>query len=79
MRTNNYVGVQPTKKELKQGMELKWADDIDSAIDWIRRSSTIEEDENIIGLEMMKLRDVAILEAARPHVRLFKRTTTDNL
>jgi|JI10StandDraft_1071094.scaffolds.fasta_scaffold294206_2 8-oxo-dGTP diphosphatase len=67
MRAKDYVGVQPTKKELKQGMELIWVDDIGSAIERIRQSDQTDEDESIIGLAMMKQRDIAILEAAKPN------------
>jgi 8-oxo-dGTP diphosphatase len=66
MRTNGYVGVQPTKKELKQGIELKWADSIDSAIELIQQSTKTDEDASVIGLTMLKRRDIAILEAAKP-------------
>ena len=46
-------------------MELRWVDDIDTAITLIRDSEGRDEEGNGIGLKIMKLREIAILEAAK--------------
>lgn len=63
--TDNFVGTELTEKEQNAGMELRWFDTIAQAIAAIESGSKVDEEGSIIGLEMMKLRDIAILEAAR--------------
>lgn len=63
--TDNFVGTELTEKEQNAGMELRWFDTIAQAIAAIESGSKVDEEGSTIGLEMMKLRDIAILEAAR--------------
>jgi 8-oxo-dGTP diphosphatase len=60
-----FVGTELTEKEAAQGMELVWFDSIDEAIVAIESASGVDEDDSPIGLEMMKRRDVAILNEAK--------------
>ncbi|HMQ95808.1 MAG TPA: NUDIX domain-containing protein [Candidatus Saccharibacteria bacterium] len=62
--TDAFVGTELTDKELARGMELAWFGSIDQAIAAVQRSSIADEDGSIAGLEMMKLREVAILNSA---------------
>ncbi len=61
--TQTFVGVDLTEKEAAEGMELVWFDTVEGAIVAIESGSTTDEDGSATGLEMMKLRDVAILRA----------------
>ena len=65
VRAAEFVGTKLTEKERLQGMELRWADTIDQAIEWISNSDTVDEEDSAIGLTMMKSRDIAILHAAQ--------------
>jgi ADP-ribose pyrophosphatase YjhB (NUDIX family) len=60
-----FVGTALTENEAKGGMELAWANDIDEAVRLIQSGATTDEEDNVEGLKMMKLRDVAILRAAQ--------------
>lgn len=60
-----FVGTALTDKEAGAGMQLTWHDSIDDAITAIESGSVADEEGSAIGLEMMKLRDVAILRAAK--------------
>lgn len=59
------VGYEPTAEEVAGGIELRWVDDIYTAIALIRDSTGRDEEGSGIGLKMMKLRDMAILGAAK--------------
>ena len=61
----DFVGTKLTEHELREGMNLRWAKNIDEAIAWIKSSNTVGEDGSAIGLAMMQLRDSTILDAAR--------------
>ena len=54
-----------TDEEAAAGMELRWVDDIETAVALIRDSEGHDEEGNSIGLKIMKLREIAILEAAK--------------
>jgi 8-oxo-dGTP pyrophosphatase MutT (NUDIX family) len=60
-----FVGIELTEKEAAEGMELVWVDSIDQAIEAVNSSSVVDEGSSLVGLEMMKMRDVAILGAAK--------------
>lgn len=59
-----FVGTALTDKELSEGMELHWLDSIEAAIEAVQASALVDEDKSAIGLEMMKRREVAILQSA---------------
>lgn len=59
----HYVGTDLTDKERAEGMELRWLDTIEQAIAAVKNNSLVDEEGDKIGHEMMKLREVAILEA----------------
>lgn len=61
-RAGKYVGTDLTDEEKTRGMEFRWYKTIEQVIDAIKGSSHIDEDGSRIGLEMMKLREVTILE-----------------
>jgi hypothetical protein len=63
-RVASEVDFSRTDEEGAAGMELRWVDDIDTAITLIRDSEGRDEEGNGIGLVMMKLREEAILRAA---------------
>lgn len=46
-------------------MVLRWAENIDEAIAWVKSSGTTLANEANAGLEMLKARETAILEAAK--------------
>ncbi|MFZ1258599.1 MAG: NUDIX domain-containing protein [Candidatus Saccharimonas sp.] len=60
-----FVGARLTKKEEAEGMNLRWANDIDEAISWIESGEYMDEDGSKAGLSMMKLRDIAILKSSQ--------------
>lgn len=64
-RAKDFVGTQRTEKEVREGMELRWAENYDEAIRWIEANVNPAEGESPIGLAMMKLREKAILESAK--------------
>lgn len=61
----DFVGVELTEKEAAEGMELRWVNSIELAIAAIKSSDTLDTSGNRIGLVMMKLREIAILNAAK--------------
>ena len=63
-RVASEVDFSRTDEEAAAGMELRWVDDIDTAITLIRDSEGRDEEGSGIGLVMMKLREEAILRAA---------------
>lgn len=63
-RTDEFVGTNLTAGEEAGGMELRWVDSIEKAIECIQQSSQLLEGEPRAGLEMMKVRETAILRAA---------------
>ncbi|AGL61722.1 hypothetical protein L336_0010 [Candidatus Saccharimonas aalborgensis] len=62
--TDQFVGTNLTQKEAAQGMELVWVPSYAEAIRLIQSATTTDEDGSKVGLEMMKRREVAILNAA---------------
>lgn len=60
-----FVGAELTEKEAVEGMELVWVDSIEQAIKSVNSGSVVYEGTSLAGLEMMKLRDVAILRTAK--------------
>lgn len=57
--------IDPTAEEVAAGVELRWADSLQTAIDLVADAEAeVDEDGEPIGLEMMKLRDITILKAA---------------
>ncbi len=56
------VDAARTDDERAAGMELRWVDDIPTAIALIRDSEGHDEEGNGIGLAMMKVREIAILK-----------------
>ena len=64
-KATDFVGANLTPKEAEQGMNLQWANSFDEAIAWIEGASQLDEDGSEAGLEMMKLREVAILRQAQ--------------
>ena len=64
-KVTDFVGADLTPKEEAQGMNLQWADSFEQAIAWIESASQLDEDGSKAGLEMMKLREVAILRQAQ--------------
>ena len=62
-RAGQFVGTELTEKEAARGMELVWMNSIEEAIAAVE-SNSITEDDDRIGHEMMKLREVAILRAS---------------
>lgn len=62
-RAGQFVGTELTEKEAARGMELVWVNSIEEAIAAVE-SNSITEDDDRIGHEMMKLREVAILRAS---------------
>ncbi len=61
----DFVGTKLTDKEESEGMNLRWANDINEAITWIESGHQQDEDGSETGLAMMKLRDIAILKASQ--------------
>lgn len=61
----DFVGTALTEKEATAGMELVWFNSIDEAVKAIESGHSTDEDGSSIGLEMMKLRDTAILRTAQ--------------
>ena len=64
-KVTTFVGADLTPKEEAQGMNLHWADSFEQAITWIESASQLDEDGSKAGLEMMKIREVAILRQAQ--------------
>lgn len=64
-KAQKFVGTELTEKEAAEGMELRWMDSIDLAIAAIENNGTVDEDGDQIGLAMMKLREIAILNASK--------------
>ena len=64
-KVTDFVGADLTEKEAAHGMNLQWADSFEQAIAWIESASQLDEDGSKAGLEMMKLREVAILRQAQ--------------
>lgn len=64
IRVGEFVGTEPTEKELSRGISTHWYDSISEAIAAIEASTGIDEDGDEIGRIMMNRRDVAILKAA---------------
>ena len=62
-RIGAFVGTNYTENEAATGMELRWAESIQQAIQWIESGHMTDEDGSATGLAMMKLRDSAILSA----------------
>lgn len=65
VRVGDFIGTNPTTKELARGIQTKWFADIDSAIKFIEQPSAMDEEGSPIGLKMMNVRDIAILNAAK--------------
>lgn len=59
-----FVGTDLTRGEREEGMTLRWASDINQAIEWIQGGHNALEGELATGLVMMKAREEAILRAA---------------
>ena len=57
--------LSPTPEEIEAGVELRWAQDIDTAIRLLTTADTTDEEGSGIGFAMMKQRESAILEAAK--------------
>lgn len=57
--------LSPTPEEIEAGVELRWAQDIDTAIRLLTTADTTDEEWSGIGFAMMKQRESAILEAAK--------------
>lgn len=64
-RVGEFVGTELTEQEAAGGMELQWFDTIEQAIAAVESSSKTDEEGSQVGLQMMILRDTAILQAAR--------------
>jgi len=60
-----FVGTELTEEEAAQGMELAWVTTIDQAIAAIENNSELDVDGSRIGHDMMILREVTILNAAK--------------
>lgn len=60
-----FVGTELTEKEAAQGMELVWVDTIEQAITAVEGNSELDEGGDRIGHDMMVLREVTILNAAK--------------
>lgn len=55
----------PTAEEIEAGVELRWANSLETAMDLIGDSEAIADEEGEpIGFEMMRLRELHILKAA---------------
>lgn len=63
-QTVDFVGTELTEGEAADGMELVWFDTIDDAVSAINGAAAIDVGDNGAGLQMMKLRDIAILRAS---------------
>lgn len=64
IRVGEFVGTEPTKKELSRGILTRWYDSIEQALAGIEVSTGIDEDGDEIGRIMMNRRDSAILREA---------------
>lgn len=60
----DFVGTQLTEDERSRGMELRWADDYEQAIQWIQSATVVDNDGSKIDLDMMVLRDSTIVHWA---------------
>lgn len=69
-RVGNYIGEAQTPEEVAEGMTLIWVPSIQHAVWLIKSSHTPDSWGSLSGLEMMKRRDVAILETATKHLDL---------
>lgn len=63
-KVTSFVGTKLTEKESLAGMNLQWAGSTDEAIQWIESGKLADEDGSVVGLAMMKARDIEILRAA---------------
>lgn len=63
-QTVEFVGTELTEGEAADGMELVWFDTVDDAITAINGAAAVDVGDNGVGLQMMKLREVAILRAS---------------
>lgn len=61
----NFVGTDLTPEESAAGMNLQWVDSYEDAIAKIKNASMVDGEGSQTGLEMMKMREVAILEKAQ--------------
>jgi len=61
-----FVGTELTEKENAEGMRLVWVESIEKAVVAIEGNKMLDENGDWIGHEMMKLREIAILQAAQP-------------
>lgn len=61
----NHVGQNLTEEEAALSMTVVWADSYEQAMQLIKDSANVDEELAPIGLEMMKLREVAILQRAK--------------
>ena len=59
------MGTALTEKEAQKGMELVWVDSFEHAIELVHSAEDIDEDGSSMGLELMKIRETAILKFAR--------------
>jgi ADP-ribose pyrophosphatase YjhB (NUDIX family) len=64
IRVGDFVGTEPTEKELSRGISTHWYDSIEEAIAGIEASTGIDEDGDEIGRIMMNARDIALLKEA---------------
>ena len=67
-RVGDFVGAEPTKGELEQGIETVWYENPTAAIEHIKKASGIDEHGNLVGRAMMNTRDIAILEASKSFI-----------
>lgn len=65
VRVTDFVGTNLTAGEEAEGMELRWVDSIQDAVDCIEQADNLVEGEPRAGLEMMKVREVAILRSVQ--------------
>ncbi len=55
----------PTAEEVAAGVEVRWADSLQTAMDLVADTDAVTDEEGEpIGFEMMRIRDLAILKAA---------------
>lgn len=61
---SEYADPSLDERQRDRGMELRWADNLDQALEWVENCGDIDREGSLAGLEMMKARDIAILHAA---------------
>lgn len=64
VRVTDFVGADLTDGEAAEGMELRWVDSLQDAVDCIEQANNLAKGEPRAGLEMMKARETAILRVA---------------